>query len=68
MKRSPSHHFPLHSLAFAQDGIRTFCNEVHELYIKLLLNPFYVPGSRIDHPDFDARVQQVARRYAGYKG
>ena len=54
--------------ARAQEGIRAFCNEVHELYIKVLLNPFYAPGSRIDSADFDARVQDRARRYVGFKG
>ena len=58
----PHTHTPL------QEGIRAFCNEVHEMYVKILLNPFYTPGSRIDSTDFDQRVQQIARRYVGYKG
>jgi hypothetical protein len=37
-----------------------------QLYIKALLNPFYAPGSRLDSPEFDARVKQLARRYLGY--
>ncbi len=41
---------------------------MHELYIKVLLNPFYAPGSRIDSPEFDARVQDKAKRYVGFRG
>lgn len=50
-----------------EDGIRGFCTEVHELYTKLLLNPFYAPHSRIDSRDFDVRVRAAARRYLGYR-
>ncbi|KAB1670687.1 hypothetical protein ES319_1Z146000v1 [Gossypium barbadense] len=31
----------------SDDGIKSFFQEVHELYIKSLLNPLYLPGSRI---------------------
>lgn len=77
-----------------EDGIRSFCNEAHEvrgfararsrvaaaaaalthtralpphtqLYTKLLLNPFYTPGTRIESADFDGRVRGLARRYLG---
>jgi len=50
------------------DGIRGFCAEVHELYVKVLLNPFYTPHTRIESRDFDARVRALARRYIGYRG
>ena len=50
-----------------EDGIRGFFTEVHELYVKLLLNPFYVPHSRIEHKDFDARVRALARKYLGMR-
>ncbi|KAL2643368.1 hypothetical protein R1flu_010955 [Riccia fluitans] len=40
------------------DGIRNFFQEVHELYIKLLLNPLYVPGSRITSSYFDTRQKK----------
>lgn len=38
---------------------------IPQLYAKLLLNPFYSPGSRIENADFDARVKQAARRTLG---
>ena len=34
---------------------------------QLLLNPFYKPHSRIESPEFDARVKALARRYLGAK-
>lgn len=54
--------------AKAEEAIRGFCTEVHEAYIKLLLNPFYTPHTRIVHADFEARARAAARRYLGYKG
>eukprot|EP00249_Psilotum_nudum_P008574 c21373_g1_i1 orf=168-578(+) len=46
-----------------EDGIKNFFQEVHELYIKILLNPLYVAGSRIASPYFDTRVRALARKY-----
>ncbi|KAK3198422.1 hypothetical protein Dsin_021837 [Dipteronia sinensis] len=37
------------------DGIKSFFQEVHELYIKILLNPLYLPGSRIASSHFDTK-------------
>ncbi len=50
-----------------EDGIRGFCSEVHELYVKQLLNPFYIPNSRVESRDFDVRVRAAARRYLGFR-
>ncbi|GAQ85877.1 trafficking protein particle complex subunit [Klebsormidium nitens] len=52
----------LHDLK-SEDGIKNFFQEVHELYIKILLNPLYVPGSKITSPQFDARVRMLAKKY-----
>eukprot|EP00897_Mesotaenium_endlicherianum_P001687 jgi/Mesen1/1546/ME000134S00665 len=46
-----------------EDGIKTFFQEVHELYIKVLSNPLHVPGSRITSPFFDTRVRALAKRH-----
>ncbi|KAK2391240.1 trafficking protein particle complex subunit [Trifolium repens] len=43
------------------DGIKSFFQEVHELYIKTLLNPLYLPGSRITSSHFDTKVRALAR-------
>nr|GMC60999.1 trafficking protein particle complex subunit 2 [Ipomoea batatas] len=45
------------------DGIKSFFQEVHELYIKTLLNPLYIPGSRITSSHFDTKVRALARKY-----
>ncbi|EOY04763.1 SNARE-like superfamily protein isoform 1 [Theobroma cacao] len=45
------------------DGIKSFFQEVHELYIKVLLNPLYLPGSRITSSHFDTKVRALARKY-----
>ncbi|CAN7091415.1 unnamed protein product [Brassica rapa subsp. narinosa] len=39
-----------------EDGIKSFFQEVHELYIKILLNPLYLPGSRITSTHFDTKA------------
>ncbi|KAF9607175.1 hypothetical protein IFM89_032397 [Coptis chinensis] len=48
---------------FLLDGIKSFFQEVHELYIKILLNPLYLPGSRIPSSHFDTKVRALARKY-----
>ncbi|RLM78981.1 hypothetical protein C2845_PM12G11840 [Panicum miliaceum] len=37
--------------------------EVHDLYIKIFLNPLYLPGSRITSSHFDTKVRALARKY-----
>uniref|UniRef100_A0A2P2K7I4 Trafficking protein particle complex subunit 2 isoform X2 n=1 Tax=Rhizophora mucronata TaxID=61149 RepID=A0A2P2K7I4_RHIMU len=46
-----------------EDGIKSFFQEVQELYIKILLNPLYLPGSRITSSHFDTKVRALARKY-----
>ncbi|KAL4271230.1 hypothetical protein GQ457_13G017920 [Hibiscus cannabinus] len=51
------------SVYVTADGIKSFFQEVHELYIKILLNPLYLPGSRITSSHFDTKVRALARKY-----
>lgn len=51
-----------------EENIKTFCQAVNELYVKLLLNPFYTANTRIENKDFDVKVRALARRYLGYRG
>ena len=51
-----------------QDNVRAFCNEVHELYVKVVLNPFYTLGGRIENQEFHDKVVACAKRYLGFKG
>ncbi|CAM9211964.1 unnamed protein product [Scytosiphon promiscuus] len=44
------------------DAIRGFFSEVHELYVKLLMNPFYAYDSPVISPAFDQRVKALARK------
>ncbi|XBI47234.1 hypothetical protein VPH35_111237 [Triticum aestivum] len=41
----------------SEDGIKSFFQEVHELYIKIFLNPLYLPGSRITSSHFNTKVR-----------
>ncbi|KAL1935772.1 hypothetical protein VTP01DRAFT_4912 [Rhizomucor pusillus] len=47
----------------SEDSIKNFFNEVYELYIKILMNPFYEKNSAITNPQFDNRVKVCARRF-----
>jgi trafficking protein particle complex subunit 2 len=49
------------------DAVRAFFVEVHEVYVKVLLNPFYMPNSRVESRDFDSRVKASAKRHLGYR-
>ncbi|XP_042402553.1 trafficking protein particle complex subunit 2-like [Zingiber officinale] len=46
-----------------EDGIKSFFQEVQELYIKILLNPLYLPSARIASSHFDTKVRALARKY-----
>ncbi|KAF0739937.1 hypothetical protein Ae201684P_016523 [Aphanomyces euteiches] len=45
-----------------EDAIKLFFQEVYDLYVKLLLNPFYTHDTPINSPDFDLRVRALAKR------
>ncbi|TGZ84237.1 Sedlin [Ascodesmis nigricans] len=47
----------------AEDPIRQFFTEVHEAYVKTLMNPFYEVDMRIVSVVFDQRVRAAARKY-----
>ena len=69
LNHSPSLHPHSPSpLSASQDNVRAFCNEVHELYVKVVLNPFYTLGGRIENQEFHDKVVACAKRYLGYKG
>lgn len=64
-------HSHAHSYAPSEENVKSFFVEVHELYIKALLNPFYTPYSRLDGStcrEFDARVRAAARKHLSYRG
>ena len=51
----------------SEDAVRTFFTDVHELYVKFLMNPFYNAGNDvvdapIISPYFDSQVHAVAKK------
>ncbi|KAJ1606141.1 hypothetical protein OIY81_1865 [Cryptosporidium canis] len=46
----------------SSESIRQFFNEVRDLYVKVLMNPFQEVNQPILTPSFDVRVRQAARR------
>ncbi|ORY97376.1 trafficking protein particle complex subunit 2-like protein [Syncephalastrum racemosum] len=47
----------------SEDSIKNFFNDVYEVYVKVLMNPFYEKNSPITNPQFDTRVKAIARRF-----
>ncbi|KAI0751389.1 transport protein particle complex subunit [Daedaleopsis nitida] len=45
------------------DGIKAFFNDVWELYVKTMLNPFHTAHTPIRSPVFDARVRASAKKH-----
>eukprot|EP00899_Mesostigma_viride_P027646 jgi/Mesvir1/8066/Mv10518-RA.1 len=46
-----------------EDGIKSFFQDVHDLYLKIILNPFHLPTSKITSPAFEQRVRSLAKKY-----
>ena len=46
-----------------EDGVRNFFQELHELYLRVALNPFQRAGAPIRSPGFDQRVRAAARKH-----
>ena len=55
----------LHSVSASanSENIKSFFIDLHELYVKILLNPLYTLNSRIDSSDFDAKVGNLAKKW-----
>lgn len=46
-----------------EESIRQFFQEVHDLYVKTLLSPFYFVNQPISSPVFDQRIKSLAKKY-----
>jgi hypothetical protein len=45
-----------------EDAVRAFFTEVHELYVKYLMNPFAEPDAPVVSPQLSAHVRSLAKR------
>ncbi len=46
-----------------EDGIKSFFNEVYDLFVKVVMNPFYESNQKISLQSFDERVKSAARKH-----
>lgn len=46
----------------SEDKIKNFFNEIYELFVKAILNPFYDPKQKLDIDQFDLRVRSHVKR------
>lgn len=46
-----------------QDGVKPFFNDLHELFVKVTLNPLYEDGGPIKSTAFNDAVMTLARKY-----
>ncbi|KAF8821488.1 mbp-1 interacting protein-2a family protein [Cardiosporidium cionae] len=53
----------LHRQRGSDEKIRLFFTEIHELYLKILLNPLYEPNGKITSVAFDQYVRLSAKKY-----
>jgi len=47
----------------SDDVVKAFFKDVHELYLKVMLNPFFMPSLRIATPGFTQKVRILARQH-----
>ena len=47
----------------SDDSVKAFFKDAHELYLKVLLNPFFVPTSRILTSNFNQKIRMLARQH-----
>lgn len=45
------------------DGVKAFLSDVHDVYLRVVLNPFHDADTPITTPAFDAKVRALARKH-----
>ena len=53
----------LHDHRVDESAVKSFLHDVHELYVKVLMNPFYVKNTAINDRAYDERVYALAEKY-----
>mmetsp|Transcript_820 Transcript_820/g.1867 ORF Transcript_820/g.1867 Transcript_820/m.1867 type:complete len:137 (-) Transcript_820:12-422(-) len=48
-----------------EDSVKAFFGEVYELYVRIVINPFHGPTSKITNKEFDRKVKQLAKKVLG---
>ena len=51
----------LHSNDLNEYNIRQFFNDIYAIYLKLLMNPFYIKGSPIKSKRFEKEIKNIAK-------
>ena len=44
-----------------EESIRLFFQDVYHMLVKILMNPFYTRGTRINDPRFERAIKEIAR-------
>eukprot|EP00877_Chromochloris_zofingiensis_P005283 jgi/Chrzof1/14756/Cz09g15020.t1 len=47
------------------EAVRSFFTEVYELYLRVMLNPFHTPSTKITSKPFDQKIKMLAKRMLG---
>ncbi len=53
----------VHDAKFDETAIKNFFSEIHEIYVKILLNPFYERNSPIRDQAFEDRVKEIGEKF-----
>ena len=51
----------LHGSEINEYNIRQFFNDIYAIYLKLLMNPFYIKGSPIKSARFEKEIRNIAK-------
>ena len=53
----------LHNKSMDEKQIKRFFNDLYHVYLKLLMNPFYLKGSPITNIRFKQEVQRIGKQH-----
>lgn len=53
----------LHNKSMNEQYIKKFFNDTYHVYLKLLMNPFYLKGSPIESIRFRQEVQRIGKQH-----